>query len=174
CLRDVHPKVGSSSLVSSTLCSLRTNVLKPGSTRPVLAEKTASTTTITPPDHRHSNHHRSNHNYIVIAMATSGTFLMIYQLWLDLKWAIDRWALRLVLHELSKLVYDMRFELNEVKARSEHYPSTISFLNLLNSLIAEERDATDRGRRFICIFRFIYDHVVGPFSQSAYADPSEK
>lgn len=41
----------------------------------------------------------------------------------------------------------MRFELNEVEARSEHYPSTISFLNLLNSLIAEERDATDRGRR---------------------------
>ncbi|GJS83245.1 putative GrpE nucleotide exchange factor [Tanacetum coccineum] len=45
-------------------------------------------------------------------------------------------------------VYDMRFELNEVEARSEHYPSTISFLNLLNSLIAEERDATDRGRSF--------------------------
>ncbi|GJS27963.1 nuclear pore complex protein NUP205, partial [Tanacetum coccineum] len=61
-----------------------------------------------------------------------------------------------------------------VEARSEHYPSTISFLNLLNSLIAEERDATDSGRRFIGIFRFIYDHAVGPFSQSAYADPSEK
>lgn len=68
----------------------------------------------------------------------------------------------------------MRFELNEVEARSEHYPSTISFLNLLNSLIAEERDATDRGHRFIGIFRFIYDHVFGPFSQRAYADPSEK
>ncbi|KAJ0515388.1 putative nucleoporin [Helianthus annuus] len=71
-------------------------------------------------------------------------------------------------------VYDMRFELNEVEARSEHYPSTISFLNLLNALIADERDTTDRGRRFIGIFRFIYDHVFGPFSQRAYADPSEK
>ncbi|XP_071686120.1 nuclear pore complex protein NUP205 isoform X2 [Rutidosis leptorrhynchoides] len=71
-------------------------------------------------------------------------------------------------------VYDMRFELNEVEARSDHYPSTISFLNLLNALIAEERDTTDRGRRFIGIFRFIYDHVFGPFSQRAYADPSEK
>ncbi|PWA94300.1 Nucleoporin Nup186/Nup192/Nup205 [Artemisia annua] len=75
---------------------------------------------------------------------------------------------------MGSQVYDMRFELNEVEARSEHYPSTISFLNLLNSLIAEERDATDRGRRFIGIFRFIYDHVFGPFSQRAYADPSEK
>ncbi|KAI3814618.1 hypothetical protein L1987_14258 [Smallanthus sonchifolius] len=71
-------------------------------------------------------------------------------------------------------VYDMRFELNEIEARSEHYPSTISFLNLLNALISEERDTTDRGRRFIGIFRFIYDHVFGPFSQRACADPSEK
>nr|XP_043623465.1 nuclear pore complex protein NUP205 isoform X2 [Erigeron canadensis] len=75
---------------------------------------------------------------------------------------------------MGSQVYDMRFELNEVEARSEHYPSTISFLNLLNALIAEERDAADRGRRFIGIFRFIYDHVFGPFSQRAYADPSEK
>ncbi|GKB96056.1 nuclear pore complex protein NUP205 [Tanacetum coccineum] len=60
-----------------------------------------------------------------------------------LQLGIDLWALRLVLHELSKLVYDMRFELNEVEARSEHYPSTISFLNLLNSHIIKEKDATD-------------------------------
>lgn len=44
-------------------------------------------------------------------------------------------------------VYDMRFELNEVESRMEKYPSTISFLNLLNALIAEERDVNDRGRR---------------------------
>ncbi|KAK1417250.1 hypothetical protein QVD17_26375 [Tagetes erecta] len=75
---------------------------------------------------------------------------------------------------MGSQVYDMRFELNEVEARSEHYPSTISFLNLLNALIANESDRTDRGRRFIGIFRFIYDHVFGPFSQRAYADPSEK
>ncbi|GFS40925.1 nuclear pore complex protein [Actinidia rufa] len=71
-------------------------------------------------------------------------------------------------------VYDMRFELNEIEARREQYPSTISFLNLLNALIAEEKDASDRGRRFIGIFRFIYDHVFGPFPQRAYADPCEK
>ncbi|KAK4397041.1 Nuclear pore complex protein, partial [Sesamum angolense] len=65
-------------------------------------------------------------------------------------------------------VYDMRFELNEVEARREQYPSTISFINLLNFFIAEERDVSDRGRRFI------YDHVFGPFPQRAYADPSEK
>ncbi|WOL09223.1 nuclear pore complex protein [Canna indica] len=71
-------------------------------------------------------------------------------------------------------VYDMRFELNEVEARRERYPSTISFLNLLNALIAEERDISDRGRRFVGIFRFVYDHVFGPFPQRAYMDPSEK
>ncbi|OVA00429.1 Nucleoporin Nup186/Nup192/Nup205 [Macleaya cordata] len=76
--------------------------------------------------------------------------------------------------QMSTQVYDMRFELNEVEARREKYPSTISFLNLLNALIAEERDVSDRGRRFLGIFRFVYDHVFGPFPQRAYADPSEK
>uniref|UniRef100_A0A1D1ZKM6 Nuclear pore complex protein Nup205 n=3 Tax=Anthurium amnicola TaxID=1678845 RepID=A0A1D1ZKM6_9ARAE len=71
-------------------------------------------------------------------------------------------------------VYDMRFELNEVEARQERYPSTISFINLLNALIAKENDLGDRGRRFLGIFRFIYDHVFGPFPQRAYADPCEK
>ncbi|CAJ1975467.1 unnamed protein product [Sphenostylis stenocarpa] len=71
-------------------------------------------------------------------------------------------------------VYDMQFELNEIEARREQYPSTISFLNLVNALIAEESDLSDRGRRFIGIFRFIYDHVFGPFPQRAYADPCEK
>ncbi|KAI4335735.1 hypothetical protein L6164_014349 [Bauhinia variegata] len=75
---------------------------------------------------------------------------------------------------LATQVYDMQFELNEIEARREQYPSTISFLNLLNTLIAEERDLSDRGRRFIGIFRFIYDHVFGPFPQRAYADPCEK
>lgn len=45
----------------------------------------------------------------------------------------------------------MRFELNEIEARREQYPSTISFLNLLNALTAEERDAGDRGRRHVLI-----------------------
>ncbi|KAF9620486.1 hypothetical protein IFM89_013103 [Coptis chinensis] len=77
-------------------------------------------------------------------------------------------------HQISTQVYDMRFELNEVEARRERYPSTISFLNLLNALIAEERDVNDRGHRFVGIFRFVYDHVFGPIHQRAYADPSEK
>ncbi|KAH1131571.1 hypothetical protein J1N35_002949 [Gossypium stocksii] len=75
---------------------------------------------------------------------------------------------------MAAQVYDMQFELNEIEARREQYPSTISFLNLLNALIAEEKDVSDRGHRFFGIFRFIYDHVFGPFPQRAYADPSEK
>ncbi|KAM0951303.1 putative nucleoporin [Dioscorea sansibarensis] len=71
-------------------------------------------------------------------------------------------------------VYDMRFELNEVEARKARYPSMICFLNSLNALSAEERDVSDRGRRFLGIFRFVYDHVLGHFSQRAYADPCEK
>jgi len=42
----------------------------------------------------------------------------------------------------------MQFELNEIEARRELYPSTISFLNLINALIAEESDLSDRGRRY--------------------------
>ncbi|KAF7814524.1 nuclear pore complex protein NUP205 [Senna tora] len=75
---------------------------------------------------------------------------------------------------IATQIYDMQFELNEIEARREQYPSTISFLNLINTLIAEEKDLSDRGQRFIGIFRFIYDHVFAPFPQRAYADPSEK
>ncbi|WCJ29645.1 Nuclear pore complex protein NUP205 [Euphorbia peplus] len=75
---------------------------------------------------------------------------------------------------MATQVYDMRYELNEIEARIEHYPSTISFLNLLNTLIAEEKDVNDRGRRFIGIFRFIYDDAFGPFPQRAYVDSCEK
>ncbi|KAK4265201.1 hypothetical protein QN277_026284 [Acacia crassicarpa] len=75
---------------------------------------------------------------------------------------------------MATQLYDMQFELNEIEARREQYPSTISFINLVNTLIAEEKDTSDRGQRFIGIFRFIYDHVFGPFPQRAYADPCEK
>uniref|UniRef100_A0A9I9CJL9 Nuclear pore complex protein NUP205 n=1 Tax=Cucumis melo TaxID=3656 RepID=A0A9I9CJL9_CUCME len=75
---------------------------------------------------------------------------------------------------ITSQVYDMQFELNEIEARQERYPSTISFLNLLNALIGKERDLSDRGRRFVGIFRFIYDHVFGPFPQRAYANAAEK
>ncbi|CAN6243490.1 unnamed protein product [Urochloa humidicola] len=71
-------------------------------------------------------------------------------------------------------IYDMRFELNEVEARRESYPSTISFLKLINALIAEERNISDKGRRFMGIFKFVYDDVFGPFPQRAYTDPHEK
>ncbi|KAL9242432.1 hypothetical protein vseg_016427 [Gypsophila vaccaria] len=77
-------------------------------------------------------------------------------------------------HTVTTQVYDMQFELNEIEARRESYPSTISFINLVNALIAEERDFSDRGRRFVGIFRFIYDQVFGPFPQRAYMDPCEK
>lgn len=42
----------------------------------------------------------------------------------------------------------MRFELNEIEARREQYPSTVSFINLLNTLITDETDVSDRGRRY--------------------------
>lgn len=48
-------------------------------------------------------------------------------------------------------VYDMTFELNEVEARQEEYPSTLSYLNLLNVLIEHESDALDKGGR--CVLR---------------------
>ncbi|RLN07047.1 hypothetical protein C2845_PM11G20510 [Panicum miliaceum] len=77
-------------------------------------------------------------------------------------------------HNTATQIYDMRFELNEVEARRESYPSTISFLKLINALIAEERNISDKGRRFMGIFKFVYEDVFGPFPQRAYADPQEK
>ena len=41
----------------------------------------------------------------------------------------------------------MTFELNEVEARQEEYPSTLSYLKLLNVLIEQESDAPDKGGR---------------------------
>lgn len=46
----------------------------------------------------------------------------------------------------------MQFELNEIEARREQYPSTISFLNLINTLIAEEKDLSDRGQRYWSLY----------------------
>ncbi|KAJ4808768.1 nuclear pore complex protein (DUF3414) [Rhynchospora pubera] len=76
--------------------------------------------------------------------------------------------------QISTKLYDMRYELSEVEARRERYPSTISYLNLVNSLIREERDLSDSGHRFLGIYKFVYEHVFGPFPQRAYANPCEK
>lgn len=43
----------------------------------------------------------------------------------------------------------MTFELNEVEARQEEYPSTLSYLKLLNVLIEQESDAPDKGGRYV-------------------------
>jgi len=75
---------------------------------------------------------------------------------------------------LPSQVYDMTFELNEVEARQEEYPSTLSYLKLLNVLIAQESHTTDKGSRYIGIFRFVRDQVFAPHTQRAYADPVEK
>ncbi|MCO5606891.1 hypothetical protein L7F22_061082 [Adiantum nelumboides] len=71
-------------------------------------------------------------------------------------------------------IYDMAFELNEVEARREEYPSTLSYINLLNALIAYETDASDNGARFLGILKFVRDHVFATFSQRAYSDSKEK
>jgi hypothetical protein len=68
----------------------------------------------------------------------------------------------------------MTFELNEVEARQEEYPSTLSYLKLLNVLIAQESHSSDKGSRYIGIFRFVRDQVFAPHTQRAYADPVEK
>ncbi|EFJ32372.1 hypothetical protein SELMODRAFT_439663 [Selaginella moellendorffii] len=71
-------------------------------------------------------------------------------------------------------VYDMTFELNEVEARQEEYPSTISYLNLLNVLMANDPDKSHKGQKFAGIFKFVRDQVFGPYAQRAYADPTYK
>ncbi|KAK1298302.1 hypothetical protein QJS10_CPB14g01047 [Acorus calamus] len=108
------------------------------------------------------------------------SFIHVSPMFKDTIWSfLEQYDLPVVvgpnsMQQLSTQVYDMQFELNEIEARTEKYPSTISFLNLVNALITEERDVSDGGRRFVGIFRFVYDHVFGPFPQRAYADPCEK
>ncbi|ESQ37635.1 hypothetical protein EUTSA_v10002339mg [Eutrema salsugineum] len=112
---------------------------------------------------------------------TIAAFVYVFPEMRDSIWAfLEQYDLPVVVgspvgkSDQSSQVYDMQFELNEIEARREQYPSTISFLNLINALIAGENDVTDRGRRFIGIFRFVYDHVFAPFPQRAYSDPCEK
>ncbi|VVB01678.1 unnamed protein product [Arabis nemorensis] len=112
---------------------------------------------------------------------TIAVFVYIFPEMRDSVWAfLEQYDLPVVVgspvgkSDQSSQLYDMQFELNEIEARREQYPSTISFLNLINALIAGETDVTDRGRRFIGIFRFVYDHVFAPFPQRAYSDPCEK
>ncbi|KAJ8528333.1 hypothetical protein K7X08_022025 [Anisodus acutangulus] len=107
------------------------------------------------------------------------TFVQVSPVLKDTTWRyLEQYDLPVVVgsttQSLTTQVYDMRFELNEIEARREQYLSTISFINLLNTLIAVEKDVSDRGHRFIGIFKFIYDDVFGPFPQRAYADPCEK
>ncbi|KAL2479697.1 Nuclear pore complex protein [Abeliophyllum distichum] len=111
------------------------------------------------------------------------TFVHVSPLMKDTIWSyLEQYDLPVVIgpnignsgQPMDTQVYDMQFELNEIEARREQYPSTLSFINLLNVLIAEERDVSDRGHRFIGIFRFVYDHVFSPFPQRAYVDPCDK
>ncbi|CAM6098602.1 unnamed protein product [Calypogeia fissa] len=78
------------------------------------------------------------------------------------------------IQQLSSQGYDMTFQLNEVEARQEEYPSTLSYLELLNVLIVNEEDNSDRGRRYNEMFRFVRDQVFAPFAQRAYSDPVQK
>ncbi|XP_040371230.1 nuclear pore complex protein NUP205 [Rosa chinensis] len=72
-------------------------------------------------------------------------------------------------------VYDMQFELNEVEAMIQNYPSTISFLDLLNTLLLEERDLDCLKQSCVAIFFwFIYNDVFRLFPQRAYTDPFQK
>ncbi|CAM6082131.1 unnamed protein product [Calypogeia fissa] len=43
--------------------------------------------------------------------------------------------------------YDVTFQLNEVEARQEEYPTTLSYLELLNVFIVNGEDNSDGGRR---------------------------
>uniref|UniRef100_A0A0E0JX12 Nuclear pore complex protein NUP205 n=1 Tax=Oryza punctata TaxID=4537 RepID=A0A0E0JX12_ORYPU len=118
--------------------------------------------------------------YLKGALRNSITaFIKVSPLLKDAIWSyLEQYDLPVVTPPLGQhnatQIYDMRFELNEVEARRESYPSTISFLNLVNALIAEERNISDKGRRFMGIFKFVYEDVFGPFPQRAYADPREK
>lgn len=92
----------------------------------------------------------------------------------DLPMVVGSAATGYTLQPHTAQVYDMVFELNEVEARREEYPSTLSYIRLLNILISCETETLDKGSRFFGIFRFVRDQVFATFSQRAYTDSKEK
>ncbi|KAG0583450.1 hypothetical protein KC19_3G136800 [Ceratodon purpureus] len=75
-------------------------------------------------------------------------------------------------HHSTKQFYDLTYELNEVEARQQEYPSTISYLKLRNLLAVHELDT--KSGRYIEIFQFVRDQVFGLYSQRLYANPVDK
>ncbi|GJP52035.1 hypothetical protein CLOM_g11148 [Closterium sp. NIES-68] len=67
--------------------------------------------------------------------------------------------------------YDMGMELNEVEARVEEYPSTLSYLRLHNTLLA--LDPLSRPARFLEYFQFVKDSVFVPYTRRVYARADE-
>ncbi|KAK9071344.1 hypothetical protein SSX86_009912 [Deinandra increscens subsp. villosa] len=116
--------------------------------------------------------------YLKGALHTSiSTFIVVSPNMKDTIWGfLEQYDLPVVVgpevgQMMGSQVYDMRFELNEVEARSEHYPSTISFLNLLNALIADERDTTDRGRRILSMYDIKDEDIDIVVNHSQHVSP---
>ena len=68
----------------------------------------------------------------------------------------------------------MGYELNGVEAREELYPSSLSYLRLLNTLIQGDAPPRDAGRRYMGVFRFVRDQVLGPYAQRSYKEQTQK
>ena len=75
---------------------------------------------------------------------------------------------------LEGQVYSMGYELNEVETREELYPSSLSYLRLLNRLIQRDVPPKDAGRRYMGVFRFVRDQVLGPYGQRSYKEQKQK
>ncbi|KAJ8436841.1 hypothetical protein Cgig2_026165 [Carnegiea gigantea] len=113
------------------------------------------------------------------------TFINVSPLMKDIIWGfLEQYDLPVVVgtqvgsstHPISTQVYDMQFELNEIEARRERYPSTISFINLVNALISEERDPSDKGRRMLSTYEITdedIDSVVDQLQLSTVQQPAQ-
>ncbi|CAI5468999.1 unnamed protein product [Closterium sp. Yama58-4] len=71
----------------------------------------------------------------------------------------------------STAPYDMGMELSEVEARVEEYPSTLSYLQLHNTLLG--LDPLSRPSRFLDYFRFVTASVFVPYTRRVYAKADE-
>ncbi|KAK4343497.1 hypothetical protein RND71_036591 [Anisodus tanguticus] len=106
------------------------------------------------------------------------TFVQVSPVLKDTTWRyLEQYDLPVVAgsttQSLTTQVYDMRFELNEIEARREQYLSTISFINLLNTLIAAEKDVSDRGHRMLSMYSIRDEDIDSVVAQSQLSEAGQ-
>lgn len=71
--------------------------------------------------------------------------------------------------------YDIRYQLNEIEARSEDYQEALAFVELLNSLwMQKNQEYRDSGRSLAHFTRFVREDLLGTIFQRSFASEAQR